>query len=233
MFRKLNILQELFIEPCLKPNPDIDIEIYENWLRILNFSHYLIEVDQHTKTLLPNSQCFLRQTITTNKKNLSDLNSRRYAVDLLIFYCTNPDATKWACQDQRIDSLIFNPSNIHLLADDSTINLLKINNKAIDINTFELVSKLAIGPIRNVRKAIYKAVKKDVPILLSSNANNPQELRSQQSVIAFSHFLDIPVDYYSEISQKWLYSRLLRNQKRRTNSDFVAPNIWEIENGVE
>ena len=97
----------------------------------------------------------------------------------------------------------------------------------------ELTQKKSIRSLRNIKKAVYRAVSKEVPLLLSSYANSPDSLRPKKSIIGFSQFIGMKNSYYLNISQKWLFSRLIRNRKRNMNPEFIAPNIWVVSGGEE
>jgi RNase P/RNase MRP subunit p30 len=167
-----------------------------------------------------------RKTIDDAKKNPREMDEYRNFFDFITFFCTNPELTKWACQDQRIDSLIFPLNEINQLADDSTINLLKQNDKCIEISYFPILSsKNPIPILRNIKKVLYRASIKKLPILISSRASRVEHLRSGFSILGFANFMDLSDSYYKEISLTWLNKRLQRNVSRHTK-EFVAPGIW-------
>lgn len=222
-----------FIEPCITGSEQ-QLEKLLKWLTSMNYRGCIIDqVDTdlvaHLHQSIPSGKEFLlftRKTIDSPKRNPSDINKFRNDNDFIVFYSTNPELTKWACQDQRIDCLKFPLTEIHQLVDDSTIAMAKDNDKAIEIDFSELLKlKNPIGLLRNIKKVFHRAVNKKLPILLSSHAHNVYALKSSYSIIGFLAFLDVPEQYYLEISQEWLLRKLMRNKKRRKNN-FIAPGIW-------
>ena len=228
-----------FIEPWIQ----VDETNFENILNRLIFLHFKgaifenisrAELD-HLKDRIVIEDEFLlfnRRTIESSKKNPNDMDKIRNEFDLVCFFCTNAEITKWACQDQRIDCLTFQLSEIHLLVDDSTVNLAKNQDKAIEIDFSELLlKKNPISSLRNIKKVMHRAARKNLPVIFSSRARNVFNLRSVYSLIGFLEFIDVKSNYYDEISQKWLYERLIRNQIRKKEF-FLAPGIW-IKNNEE
>ena len=72
---------------------------------------------------------------------------------------------------------------------------------------------------------VYRAVRKELPILFSSKAQTEGQLRSKFSLEGFLEFVGIPDSYYREVSQPWLATRLERNRLRK-QEEFIAPGIW-------
>lgn len=222
-----------FIEPCITGSEE-QLEKLLRWLTSLNYGGCVIEeIDDYSLerirgSLFSEKESFLftRKTITSSKRNPSDINKFRNKHDFIVFYCTNADLTKWACQDQRIDCLKFPLSEIHQLADDSTISMAKDNDKAIEVDFHEFIKmKNPIAPLRNIKKVFHRAIKKKLPIILSSHAQNEYALKSRQSILGFLSFLDVPDRYYQEVSQAWLLNRLNRNKERK-KTNFISPGIW-------
>lgn len=226
-------MKKIFIESCLKPENDIHPDKYWAWLDLLQYSHCIVETDKDKNFI--NEHFFKRKTLLSEKKNPMTIQNERLKNDFLVFHCLTPELTKWACQDQRIDVLTFELSQINKLADNSTINLLASNSKGIDINISSLHSRGSIGKLRNIKKVVYRAVKKKIPILLSSHVNTPDLLRSKKIMLAFSTFLGMPENYFESTCQSWLFSRLMRNRERQQGNDFISPGIWrsKTESGVE
>ncbi len=229
-------MSEHFIEPCIQGSEQ-QVEELIKWLRELSFKGVIIEnmAQEKVESLqntLSNKEEFLlfnRVTIDSPKRNPSDLDKFRNKCDFLVYYSINADLTKWACQDQRIDCLKFPLSEIHQLADDSTIIMAKENDKALEIDFSELLgTKNPIPWLRNIKKVIHRATKKELPIILSSNAKTEYDLRSRYSILGFLHFLEISESYYKDISQNWLSTKLVRNRERK-RTNFVSPGIWVKE----
>ena len=226
------IVSDEFIESWIEPHEE-DLAKLFILLHSLDYYGAIIEDVPNTKLHeildsldIKNSfTAFNRKTIIKPNKNPSEMALFRNNYDFIVFHCRNAEITKWACQDQRIDCLSFPLEEIHILADDSTIKLAKEQDKAIEIDYSEIVHKKnPIGLLRNLKKVFFKAVKKNLPVILSSRAHNKYELRSICSILGVLNFLDVEEKYYKEISQKWLINRLGRNTKRK-NESFVVPGV--------
>lgn len=222
-----------FIEPWIQASEE-HLEEFIRRLKILQFNSCIIEnmpltsVKRLQTTLRINNQfkLFNRKTLESSKRNPSDIDFLRRENDFISYHATTPDLTKWACQDQRIDSLQFPLNDIHQLADDSTIILAKENDKSIEIEYNTILSnKYPILFLRNIKKVVYRAVRKELPILFSSKAQTEGQLRSKFSLEGFLEFVGIPDSYYREVSQPWLATRLERNRLRK-QEEFIAPGIW-------
>lgn len=222
-----------FIEPWIT-NPPENLGKLLSWVEKLGFSGCIIEgINSHEfknfkQSLQLNSSfsTFTRTTIDSNKKNPPALDQLRTRHEFMTYYCTNAELTKWACQDQRIDNLLFPLKEIHRLVDDSTINMAKENDKSIEIDFSLLIAdKYPIAQLRNIIKVVHRVTKKEIPLIFSSRANSINMVRSPYSLLGFLNFIGLPENYYKEISQKWLVQRLTRNVSRNSNS-FVSPGIW-------
>ena len=222
-----------FIEPWIVNAPENFGKLLP-WLHKLGYSGCIIEgigaqdLKEVSKKVLTSDRftTFTRKTLETNKKNPPNLDQIRNQVDFLTFFCSNAEITKWACQDQRIDNLLFPIKEFHRLVDDSTINLVNENKKSIEVDFSSIISdKYPIAQLRNIIKVVYKATKKDVPLIFSSKAKTIEMVRSPYSLIGFLNFVGFPLNYYQNISQPWLTQRLKRNISRKSDS-FISPGLW-------
>ena len=222
-----------FIQPWIQVSEEL-IEEFIQRLRLLQYNCCIIEnmsfttVKRIQSTMPINNpfKIFNRKTLESSKRNPSDIDYLRRENDFISYHATTPELTKWACQDQRIDALQFPLNDIHQLADDSTIILAKENDKSIEIEYNAILSnKYPISFLRNIKKVVYRAVKKELPKLFSSKAQIVEQLRSRSSLEGFLEFIGMPDSYYKEISQSWLVTRLERNRLRK-KEEFIAPGIW-------
>lgn len=229
----IQLVTNNFIEPWIQTE-EKNFENIVNWLCFMNFKGALFENLTFENSSQLNDQfgkqtnflIFNRKTVESSKRNPSEMDKFRSDFDFIAFFCSNAELTKWACQDQRIDCLSFRLSEIHQLVDDSTINLAKEADKAIEIDFSEILSKKNPIPLlRNVKKVIYRATNKNLPIIFSSRARSKYDLRSIHSLLGFLDLINVKKEYYSDISQTWLINRLQRNRMRK-NGDFLSPGIW-------
>ena len=229
----IKIVANDFIEPWIQTE-EKNCQNIVNWLAIMNFKGGIFEnlplevlnksTDQFDKET--NFLIFNRKTIESSKRNHSEMDKFRNDFDFIVYLCSNAELTKLACQYQRIDCLTFRLSGIHQLVDDSTINLALEQDKAIEIDYSEILTKKNPIPLlRNIKKVIYKATKKNLPIIFSSRAENKYDLRSSHSLLGFLGFIDVKKVYYMNISQSWLLNRLQRNRLRK-KGEFLSPGIW-------
>lgn len=234
----------LLIEPCLEiPLDDLDqcIAILKN----LNFTSAIFEVRDNDiialnsiksakKNMDKNNEfpLFYRKTLPdlgNKEKNKRVIELWRNKVHLLVQECTNPDVTKWASQDQRIDVLKFDFFAIHELLDLSTARIMSENDKFLEINLNRLLKKKTniIKISRNLLKALKRVSIKEVPILFSTYSSSPYDLMGKFELKGVLSFLAIKHEFYFDFSQLKLSSRLERN-KNRLNANFIAPGIKKL-----
>lgn len=225
-------LKNAYIEPFIHFFPP-KLDNLISWLKILDFSYGIIEsTDDLSIGEDFNPHLFLRKTLMEQKKNPNNLTTQRFQNDLIIFHCQSPEMVKWACQDQRIDGLQFPIHKFHQLVDESTVNLLESNDKLIEICLPDILKKRnPIAPLRNIIKVIHKAQRKQVPIIISSQAKSLFELNHILCLLGFSEFIGMTSKYFTE-GQWWLLTRVLRNRKRR-EGQFIAPGVWKVDNDEE
>jgi RNase P/RNase MRP subunit p30 len=229
---------EGFIESWIEC-PLNELERFVKWLQFMGYNHVICEFPENkinsqsiqinSLPVFSNLQIYNRKTLdkTTKSQSKQQLNHLRQKFIIISQLCNDPTITKWACLDQRIDFLVFNLSDIHLLADDSTVRLIHENEKFLEINCHEIFQRKGnpISLLRNIKKVIHRCIKKQVPILLSSKAKNPFSLRAPRSVLGMAEFLGITPSYYQEISKLSLYQRIDRNINRLNTDYFIGPGI--------
>ena len=220
-------------EPWIQTH-SLDIQNFIQRLQLLDYNACIvedlplkhIEELELNKTIPEKFKIFNRRTIESSKRNPGDIDHIRKEHDFISYHCATPELTKWACQDQRIDAILFSLADIHQLADDSTIILAKEHDKALEIEYYSiLTNRYPISFLRNIKKVVFRATKKNLPIIFSSRAQHVENLRSIYSLEGFLDFIDVPSKYNTAISQQWLISRLERNRIRKS-SNFIAPGIW-------
>jgi RNase P/RNase MRP subunit p30 len=234
------------IEPCLEISL-ADLEKSKNVLKNLEFTTIILEITEKIDFRILNSLglnsnenklktdffIYTRKTLTdlgNKEKNKNEIGSWRQKVHFIVQECSNPDVTKWASQDQRIDALRFDLFKIHELLDLSTARLMFENKKFLEINLNQFFRKKnnIIKLSRNLLKALKRADIKEVPILFSTCSSSIYDLIGKFELKGILSFLNISHEFYFDFSQIKLKSRLERNNERLTNR-FIAPGIKKVE----
>lgn len=229
-------MPQSYIEPCITCPTD-DLDWFSGWLTPLGLGLVLWENESKDRRKGPTTSFDRfkpRVTLTTTSKNQSKakLDSLRLTNVIVVQHCSSPDVTKWACQDQRVDGLLFDNSSIHQLVDTSTARMMVENEKYLEVNCADFLrSRPTIGALRNVRKALFRTSKKGVPTCLASQANRPYHLRAWRSMQGLATFLGMTEEDY-KTGQTWLRDRIQRNISRLDPS-FVAPGIWLVDEEVD
>ena len=234
------------IETCLElAESDLDHIIF--LLKSLKFTSAIIELKNdlffqkvselisngNISSLNENFKLYLRKTLQDqgekhhNKKNIDFWRNKCH---FLIQKCDSPEMTKWASQEQRIDALTFDLLLIHQLLDLSTARMMYENEKFLEIPVSKIIQpkRNLIKISRNLLKSLKRVNIKEVPIIFSSFASSHYDLIGMHELKGILSFLDIDHEYYFDLSQIKLNTRLNRNQKR-LGSDFLAPGIISIE----
>ncbi|MHA1971650.1 MAG: RNase P subunit p30 family protein [Candidatus Hodarchaeales archaeon] len=166
----------------------------------------------------------------TKDEILKILRIQRRQYPIIAILCDNADLAAWAAQDNRIDILKFPILTFSKLFSDSVAKLMVKFNKTLEINLSEIYcsnERFLIPIFRETRQAINLAIKKHVPIIFSSGARNPHEVRNPRELIALAHLLSgdetIALDGLSSVPSKLLSRNLFK-----ISSDYIVPGVHHI-----
>lgn len=234
------------IETCLEL-AETDLDHIISLLKSLNYTSAILEIKNeiylekiselvnsgNIPSINDNFQLYYRKTLQDqgekhhNKKNIDFWRNKCH---FLVQKCNNPEMTKWATQDQRIDGLSFDLLLIHQLLDLSTARMMNENEKFLEIPMKTIINpkQNLIKISRNLLKSLKRVNIKEVPIIFSSFASSHYDLIGKYELKGVLSFLGIDHKYYFDFSQIKLDTRLTRNQQR-LSLDFLAPGITHSE----
>ncbi|MFX0093608.1 MAG: RNase P subunit p30 family protein [Candidatus Hodarchaeota archaeon] len=188
----------------------------------------LLLSEQQSKDL----SLFFRSTLRSSnieklKEQLSKIRRKRHIIAVL---CSSVQMTKWVVLDHRIDALMFENESYKLF-DLATARDAAVTGKVLEIPLRQVIyapSHKRIIAIRYIRKAIQAACAKKCPIVVSSGATSPIELRAPRDLAALMNLFEIP--YFSAInSVSTIVQELLEKNCRKLSEQFIAPNIWYFD----
>ncbi|MHA1215412.1 MAG: RNase P subunit p30 family protein [Candidatus Hodarchaeales archaeon] len=193
---------------------------------------YQEKLDQHPVT--ENIKVYYRLDIglreETKDEILKILRKQRRNCPIIALTCDNADIASWAAQDNRIDILKFPILNFSKLFSRSVAKLMIKFNKSLEINLAEIYScneRFLIPIFRETRQAISLAMKKHIPIIFSSGATNPQEVRNPRELVALAHLLSgdesIALEGLSSVPSKLLLQNLFK-----ISPDYIVPGVYNI-----
>ncbi|MFX1511270.1 MAG: RNase P subunit p30 family protein [Promethearchaeota archaeon] len=170
--------------------------------------------------------------LTLQETNIQTLRKRlrreRYKYEIISLDCQENKSTKWAAQDNRIDTLVFHASKSLKLFDFSLARLATTFLKAVELPLVPLIKKSfreRIGLIRGYYRVVKIAQKANCPIILSSGANSLLELRAPRDMACFGEVFGFTEKAALE-SLSSIPEWFLERNKKKLGPNFVAPGIW-------
>ncbi|MFX0064866.1 MAG: RNase P subunit p30 family protein [Candidatus Hermodarchaeota archaeon] len=225
----------------ISPNLSLydDLAPFKETLRKLGYNGAVVEIpldpipnfkplEYHSK----DSFFFFRTTlqssnIETLKTQLAKIRRKRHIIAAL---CTSVQITKWITLDHRVDALRFEGDNYKLF-DLATARDAAATGKVLEIPMRQIIyipSYKRIMIIRYISKAIQTAFVKKCPVIISSGATTPMELRSPRDLAALTNLFEL--DYFLAIdSISTIVQDLLERNHRKLSTEFIAPNIWHAK----
>ncbi|MFX1516731.1 MAG: RNase P subunit p30 family protein [Promethearchaeota archaeon] len=175
-----------------------------------------------------------RLDIGSNNESKAQLTSllsqKRRKIPIVSITCLNPDITAWAAQDNRVDILKFPVFQTGKLMSRSIAKLMIKFQKCLEIQLCELYSlpeRQQIPAIRQIRSAVEIAIRKKVPILLSSGSMRPDQLRSPRELVSLGQmFLENPVSSLDSLSS--IPQQILERNLRKIDPNYIAPGVFKI-----
>ncbi len=124
-----------------------------------------------------------------------DLKKFRRAVNLCAIMITDKRVSRWAARDSRFDIFFFPTKFDPKLFDRSSANFCSENSIAIEINIRPLLKTYGVVRskfLRNTRKVVDTALKKEIVLLISSGAKSIYEMRAPKELISLGTLINIP-----------------------------------------
>ncbi len=165
--------------------------------------------------------------IETLKAQLAKIRRKRHIIATL---CTSVQITKWITLDHRVDALRFEGDNYKLF-DLATARDAAATGKVLEIPMQQIIyipSYKRIMIIRYISKAIQTALAKKCPVIISSGATTPMELRGPRDLAALTNLFELNYSLAIE-SISTIVQGLLERNCRKLSAEFIAPNIWHAK----
>lgn len=161
---------------------------------------------------------------------LSILRKQRRNTPIIAITCFTPELTAWAAQDNRVDILKFPVFQTGKLMTRSIAKLMIKFHKHLEIPLSQLYSLppyQQIPAFRQIRSALEIAVRKKVPIIISSGSNRADQMRTPRELASLGQILlsssMIPLDALSSIPQRLINQNLLK-----ITPDYISPGVERI-----
>lgn len=205
-------------------------------LRRLGFKAAVLTVEKPENVSHPLREAFTKHGVKTflrlnlKPKGVEELLEalRRYrrSFEVVSVVCKGKEVARQAAKDHRVDSLIFPYPFIRLL-DEAEVQLARVSGAAVE---FSLSMLLGLGEnlaayLALARRGVKRALKKRIPIVLSSGASNLYGLRAPRDLAAAAEILlQIPGGEALSAVSKTPHSILERN-KMKLSGGFIEPGV--------
>jgi len=146
--------------------------------------------------------------------------------------CHSKAVARQAARDHRVDVVYFPPGS-GLWFDDAEARLAAQSGCAYEINLIDLFTLIAernTRGLRRVAEGIWNAYRRGVPVILSSGASEPLEMREPRGLASLLTLLDIePEDAVEMISENpW---SIVERNRGKLSGEYVAPGVRIIKHG--
>jgi RNase P/RNase MRP subunit p30 len=158
------------------------------------------------------------------------LSHKRREIPIIAVTCLNPDLTAWAAQDNRVDILRFPLFQTGKLMTRSIAKLMVKFEKCLEIQLCEFYSlpeKQQIPALRQIRSAVGIAIRKKVPILVSSGSTMPDQMRSPRELASLSKMI-LDDSTLSLNSLSTIPQQLVKKNLTKISPDYIAPGVFKI-----
>ncbi|MFX1504598.1 MAG: RNase P subunit p30 family protein [Promethearchaeota archaeon] len=158
------------------------------------------------------------------------LSHKRRDFPIIAVTCANPDLTAWAAQDNRVDILRFPLFQTGKLMTRSIAKLMVKFEKCLEIQLCELYSlpeRQQIPALRQIRSAVEIAIRKKVPIIVSSGSTRPEQMRAPRELASLSQML-LDDSVLSLNSLSIIPQQLVKRNLKKINQDYIAPGVFKI-----
>lgn len=145
---------------------------------------------------------------------------------------TTVEIANWAAEDSRVDLLTLDPSRTHQIRE-STARLAASSGTCLEIQFTPLLDSIGLNRskiIKAYREAIETAADVGMPVVFSSGARHPLNMRSAMAMRHIGMLLGLDSKSAETAVSKTPFEILERNQ-RRLSPDFVGEGIEIIERG--
>ncbi len=146
--------------------------------------------------------------------------------------CRSKAVARQAARDHRVDVVYFPPGS-GLWFDDAEARLAAQSGCAYEINLVDLLTLIEDGRLRGLRRVaegIQNAWRRGVPVILSSGASEPLEMREPRGLASLLTLLDIDLEDALEMVSTNPQGIIERN-RRKLSGEYAAPGVRVIGQG--
>ena len=170
-------------------------------------------------------------------KNQNQLNqslrSNRWKTEVIVVNCRNKSVARKAGQDRRVDLVTYPVSDKwkHNYLDRQQAGLMRDSGTGYLIDASKLLATDAYVLRKNIeylKRNLEIAVKRGIPIVVSSFASEPLELRDPYGLAALLTLLDVDEEHALEMVSTNPYQMVIHNRAKLKDS-YIQDGVWVIE----
>jgi RNase P/RNase MRP subunit p30 len=177
--------------------------------------------------------CLVIKAEKSKREVKSTLASWRRSYPVICVTCNSADMTKWAVQDNRVDGILFPLKIGSRLFDNATARMCNENNKflLISLSDFLRIYNKRVQFVRDIRKMLFYAKKKDCKVVYCTRADNVNYLRAAKEMAGLLGELgDQSVDKITTSLNTTLFEVVTRNLYKNSPA-YLGPGveIFQVE----
>jgi RNase P/RNase MRP subunit p30 len=167
---------------------------------------------------------------------LKNLRSLRRRTEIIAVRCFSKDVARQAAKDRRVDLLSFSSTDPRKRFFDSAE--AELASGALTSLEVDMAPLLYVHGFRRIRlltalrKEMLISKKFDVPIVLSSGADDPRLLRKPEDYACLSYLFGLDFHKAKQAFSENPQAIIERN-RRKLSSDFVAPGVYIFRRGED
>lgn len=212
------ILMRIFIDFNIKPTNYSKDSLLEfiNMALHLGYRALVMEISSNEEAELIKSlsgkrvKLYTRYTILAHSPSELKKTSRKVRwTDLIIAECFNQETARIAAKLENIHAILIPPEKLSLI-NERQINSMKMKERPLEIKFMDIFYTQNLqNTIRLIAKYLISASSK-IPIIISSGAKEPSEMRSPRDMIALFSILGLNQEKTLDMISKNPYSLIRR-----------------------
>lgn len=167
-------------------------------------------------------------TPRTPRELLRLLRRSRRRFEVVSVVCGSKAVARQAAKDRRVDLLAFSAANLHRrFFDQAEAELASKALSSFEIDITPLLEQTGLQRVRlisRLRQEAQIARKFDVPIIISSGASEPYQLRSPRDCAALASLFDLDVQLSLDALSENALALVERN-RRKLSPGYMAPGV--------
>jgi len=171
-------------------------------------------------------------TPRTPRELLRLLRRVRRRFEVVSVMCGSKAVARQAAKDRRVDLLSFSVTNLHRrFFDQAEAELASkaLSGFEIDITPLlELTGFQRVHLISRLRREVGVASKFNVPLIISSGASKPDQLRSPRDCAALASLFDLDAQFSLDALSE-IPSALVERNRRKLSPEYLAPGVHIVK----